>query len=140
MGAWGIGNLENDGAQDILAEISQELFERVLKLLQSPLAAEYDEYDHDDLFVRIEMILALAQREMINDSPPPEDIEPLIALFLDRWAQYHISAGYELPEDRQKIMINSFKSLLVVCAGAESGSFEHRLDLISQKMGQNNKG
>lgn len=139
MGAWGHGNLECDGAQDILADLSDELFERVMTLLKTPAASEHDELEHDELFVRIEMILALAARGMINSSPAPSDIRPLIDPFLERCLHYCKSAGQELPQKRRTVMEESFSNLLVVAEHAQIGSFEHRLNLISDVMGEEKK-
>lgn len=139
MGAWGHGNLECDGAQDILGDLSDELFERVTTLLKTPAAAEHDELEHDELFVRIEMIFALAARGMINSSPTPGEIRPLIDQFFDNCLRYYKSAKQELPQERKRIMEESFSNLLVVAEHAQNGSFEHRLNLISDVMGKNNK-
>ena len=72
MGAWGYGSLESDGAQDTLAGICDELFSRIIQLLQHPRAHEHDDIEFDELFVRIEMIFALHDHGMINTSPNPE--------------------------------------------------------------------
>jgi hypothetical protein len=139
MGAWGYGNLENDGAQDFLAEISDELFERVITLLQTPEAYQYDESDHDELFVRVEMILAMAARGMINSSPAAEDIAPLIGPYITNYASYYQSAGDEFPQARRKVLEDTFVNLLNVAEKAQGGSFEHRLNLISNVMGKKKK-
>jgi len=137
MGAWGHGNLENDGAQDLIAEISDELFARIVILLQNPSASKWDECEHDELFVRVEMILAMAKHGMINSSPRSIELEPLFAPFVERWSQYFIASKQKVPEERKAVIVDTFARLLEVASGAEEGSFEHRLGLISQKMGKN---
>lgn len=134
MGTWGHSNLESDGAQDFLAEISDELFERVITLLQHPRAHEYDEEEIDELFVRIEMIFALHDRRMITSSPGPEALEPLLAPYLKRWEDYQTSAGDGVPAERRRVIERTFEQLLQITEGAEGGSFAHRLGLISEKM------
>jgi hypothetical protein len=134
MGSWGPGNLENDTAQDLIAEISDELFHRVIELLQDPVTAEYDQYGHEELFVRIEMISALHRHGMINSSPPAGEIGALFPPFLERWSKYHISGGHGIPQARQQVILKSFAGLLEIAQGAESGSFAHRLNLIAEKM------
>lgn len=134
MGTWGIGNLENDGTQDLITDESDKLFAKVIELLKNPLSAEYDEYDHDVLFYTIEKIVALADHALINSAPPVEEIEPLFSPFIDRWAKYHKSAGHDLPIERKAVIEQSFVELLLVAKSAEEGSFSHRVNLIMDKM------
>lgn len=122
MGTWGDGNLENDGAQDTLYDICQELFRRVIELLQHPRAHEYDDEEIGELFVRIEVIFALQDRRMITYTPKREELEPLFAPYLQRWANYIRVAGKaEPPEERKKVIEESFTRLLdIAISGAES--------------------
>lgn len=114
MGTWGNGNLESDGAQDTLAGICDDLFSRVMELLQHPRAHEYDDEEIDELFVKIEMIFALNERGMVNSSPDPRELKPLFEPYLQRWAGYHHKAGHDLPIERHKVMIDSFNRLLKI--------------------------
>jgi len=137
MGTWGTGNLESDGAQDNLANVCDELFQRIIELLQHPRGHEYDDEEIGELFVRVEMVFALSDRGMINSSPDPKELKELFKPYLQRWADYHKSAGHDPPEDRRKVIEDSFKKLLAIAKGSSNGSFLHRLGLISDKMGQN---
>jgi hypothetical protein len=134
MGTWGIGNLESDGAQDTLAGICDDLFSRVIELLQHPRAHEYDDEEIGELFVRIEMIFALSERGMVNSSPVPEELQVLFEPYLQRWTDYHRRAGHDLPVDRLEIMKKSFARLEEIAGGASKGSFIHRIGLISEIM------
>ncbi len=135
MGAWGYGNLESDGAQDTLANICEELFARVMALLQHPRAHEYDDEEIDELFVRIEMIFALHARGMITSGPNPELLEPLFAPYLARYAEYNAKSGsHGPPEERIRVIEETFRQLLQIAKGATGGSFAHRVGLISEKM------
>ena len=111
MGAWGNGNLENDGAQDLLCEISDELFSRVQELLQHPAGHEYDGLEYDELFVRIEMILALHDRGMIATSIEQKDLGTLFEPYLQRWDEY---CGDDPPLERRDVMESTFNQLISV--------------------------
>jgi hypothetical protein len=111
MGTWGDGNLESDGALDALATVCDELFARVMELLQHPRAHEYDDAEIDELFVRIEMIFALSERNMVNSAPAPEELEVLFEPYLQRWAEYERKAGNHLPNGREKVIRTSFERL-----------------------------
>ena len=134
MGTWGNGNLESDGSQDTLANLCDELFARVMELLQHPRGHEYDDEEIDELFVRIEMIFALHERKMITSAPPPEVLGSLFAPYLAKWAAYHRSAGHDPPLARRKVIEESFQSLLGIANRCTGGSFLHRLDSISETM------
>jgi hypothetical protein len=134
MGTWGNNNLESDGAQDVLAGICDELFARVIGLLQHPRAHEYDDEEIDELFVKIEIIFALSDRGMVNSSPDLEDMQPLVEPYLQRWADYHRKAGHDLPVERHKVMKDSFQRLLKIAQEASGGSLLHRMGLISEIM------
>lgn len=136
MGTWGNGNLESDGAQDTLAGICDDLFSRVMELLQHPKAHEYDDEEIDELFVKIELIFALSERGMVNSSPDPEDLKPLFGPYLQRWEDYHRKAGHALPVERKKVMEASFNRLLKIANGGSQGSFLHRIGLIARAMSQ----
>jgi hypothetical protein len=137
MGAWGYGNLENDGAQDLLASISKELFGRVMELLKHPRGHEYDDMEFDELGVRMEMIFALHERGMINTSPAPEDLKALCQPFLQRWADYWRHAAHVEPgPEWRKVLEDSFTRLIEIAGRECGGSFEHRCNLIMDKMGK----
>jgi hypothetical protein len=112
MGAEGNNNLDNDGAWDHLLDISRELSNRILELLQHPRAHEYDDDEIAELFVRIEMLFALYDRQMLCLAPDPQELHKLIEPYLARWEAYHRKAGHEPPEARRKSMIATFQQLL----------------------------
>ncbi|MCW1916242.1 DUF4259 domain-containing protein [Luteolibacter sp. GHJ8] len=114
MGAWGDGNLESDGALDALADICDELFGRVMELLQHPRAHEYDDEEIDELFVRIEMIFALSEKGMVKSAPAPEELEVLFDPYLQRWAEYQRESGDEFPHGREKVIRASFQRLMEI--------------------------
>ena len=114
MGAWGPGNLENDGAQDELANVCERLFNELFEFLQHPRAHEYDGEVIDRLFVRIEMLFALHEREMIVHAPEQKDIGILIEPFVGSWQQYHREAGHEPPATRLQSIRETFARLLEV--------------------------
>jgi hypothetical protein len=134
MGAWGYGNIENDTAQDMLAEICDGYFGRISDTLRSKQGHEYDEHAHDELFVLSEMLFAMNERGMVNSSPEPDELRPLFAPFMERWAEYHRSAGQDPPEERRVVMEDTFQRLLQVCESACQGSFAHRIGLITEAM------
>jgi hypothetical protein len=136
MGAWGHGNLENDGAQDLLAGMCDDFFRRVLEILKSKNGHEYDELAHDELFLLCEMLFGMHDRGMVNSSPAASELEPLITPFIERWADYHRRAGNELPKQRQAVMEETFQKLLSISEQACQGSFAHRLGLIAEVMGK----
>ena len=139
MGTWGSGNLESDGSQDTLANICDELFTRVIELLQHPRGHEYDDEEIDELFVRIEMIFALYERKMITSAPNPDELNSLFVPYLERWAAYYKSAGHDPPADRREVIEETFQTLLAIARAGAGGSFLHRLDLISDKMGRSDE-
>jgi hypothetical protein len=134
MGSWGNGNLECDGVQDKLAGVCDDLFSRVIELLQHPRAHEYDDEEIDELFAKIEMIFALSDRGMVNSSPDPEALKLLFDPYVQRWADYHRRAGHDVPVERQAIIEQSFSHLAAIAERASEGSFIHRVGLISEIM------
>ncbi len=136
MGAWGSGNIENDTAQDMLAEICDDYFRRITDTLRSEHGHEYDEYEHDELFVLSELLLAMNERGMVNSSPEPEVLRPLFAPFMERWAAYFQRNGYLPPPERQKVMEDTIRKLVEMAEGAHQGSFAHRIGLIADKMSE----
>jgi hypothetical protein len=134
MSAWGHGNFENDIAQDMLADLSDDYFRRIIDTLQSENGHEYDEYAHDELFVLSEILFAMHDRGMVNSSPEPEEIRPLCGPFTERWAAYLRSAGHEPSEGRRAVMANTFERLIQIAESACRGSFAHRIGLITDKM------
>lgn len=134
MGSWGYGNIENDIAQDMLAEMSEDYFRRITETLRSEHGHEYDESAHYELFVWSEMLFAMSERGMVNSSPEPGELRLLIVPFMDRWADYHRSAGQYPPEERRVVMEATFQRLLRICESACQGSFAHRIGLITEAM------
>src|SRR4051812_31800083 len=119
MGAWGNGNLESDGAQDTLANVCDELFARVIELLQHPRGHEYDDEEIDELFVRIEMIFALHGRGMVTSGPRPELLKTLFAPYLARFAEYNSRPGtYGPPQERTRVIEETFQQLLDIAQAA----------------------
>jgi hypothetical protein len=112
MGTWGNGNLESDGALDTLADICDELFARVIELLQHPRSHEYDDEEIDELFVKMEMIFALSDRQMVNSAPDPKKFQHLFEPWLQRWADYNSKNGNEPPVGRADVIRDSFNGLL----------------------------
>ncbi len=134
MGAWGYGNIENECAQDMLAEKCDDYFRRITAGLQSAHGHEYDEYEHDELFVLCEMLFAMNERGMVNSSPKSDVLRPLFGPFIDRWAAYHQRAGHEPSAERRRVIEETFCKLLEISEGASRGSFHHRISLITDKM------
>jgi len=134
MGAWGYGNIENDTAQDLLAEISDGYFHRIVEILSSKCGHEFDDYGHDELFVLSEVLIAMNERGMVNSSPEPDVLRALFGPFTERWAAYHQKNGHTEPSERRKVMEETFCKLLEMAEGAHQGSFAHRISLIADKM------
>ena len=108
MGAWGHGNLENDGAMDFVSEFSEELFNRVFELLKHPNGHEYDNGEIDELFVRIEMILALHKKGLISASRDRGELHTLFDPYLARWEAYYQGNA---PAKRRRVMERTFRRL-----------------------------
>ena len=136
MGTWGYANLENDTAQDVLAGICQDYFDRVTRALQSECGHEYDEYEHAELFVHCEMLLAMSECGMVTSAPEPEELRPLFSAFIKRWAAYHQRGGEQPPAERRQVIEDTFGKLIVVADHACGGSLAHRVGLITEKMSQ----
>jgi hypothetical protein len=114
MGAEGDNNLDNDGAKDLLSEVSSELTQRILALLVHPRAYEYDDEEICELFVRIEMLFAFHDRRMLLTAPGPEELRKLVGPYMARWEAYHRAAGHEPPAARRASMRATFQELLRV--------------------------
>ena len=134
MGAWGKGNLENDGAQDALAKICDELYDRLVELLKHPRSHDYLEEEYDELFVRIEMVFALSDRGMISSAPNPIELESLAGSYMKRWLEDQNGAMDDFWSQRKKEVDESLSRLIKISGGGSGGSFIHRLGLISEKM------
>jgi hypothetical protein len=111
MGTWGDGNLQNDGALDALATISEELFVRVIELLKHPNGYKYDCEEIGELFVRIEMIVALHKKGLISAPPQKIDLEPLFEEYLNNWEAYFERGA---PRKRRKVIEKTFGRLMKV--------------------------
>lgn len=133
MGTWGFGNLENDGAQDALANICDNLFSEIIELLNHPHSHEYDDEPIGELFVRIEMVLTMSDKEMINSSPDPNILRDLSKSYLKKWADYFKSDNQIPPKEAYENMKESFNQLIKVSGGSVAGSLAHRLGMISKK-------
>lgn len=134
MGTWGTGNLENDGAQDELANICDQLFNKLIALLQHPQAHQYEDEEIDQLFVLIEMIFALHDRNMITVSPPLERLDPLLRAYLERWDRYCREVGNGSWPERQAVIEATFDKLRLIVDGSAEDGLSHRLELIAGKM------
>lgn len=124
MGCEGNENLDNDAAADLLAGLSDELFKRVIVLMEDPHGHEYDDELIAELFVRIEMIFALHDRDMIRSVPEQGDIGRLIDPYIARWEAYHRSAGHEPPQERLDSISNAFVQLQSVIREVHSRDFD----------------
>jgi len=134
MGTWGNSNLECDGVQDALAGICDDLFARVIELLQHPKSHQYDDEEIDELFAKIEMIFALGDRGMINSSPNPKKFQHLFEPWLQRWTDYNRDSDSEYLTERAKVIRDSFNRLLKIAEVSSGGSLLHRMTLISEIM------
>src|SRR4051812_20583922 len=114
MSAEGDDNLDNDGAGDLLAQISGELTSRILELLVHPHAHEYDGEEIAELFVRIEMAFALHDRRMLSVAPDPQELRTLSDPYFARWEAYHRASEHEPPVKRRASMIAALQRLLRV--------------------------
>ncbi len=112
MGAEGSNNLDNDGASDLLHEISMGLTHRILELLVHPRGHEYDDEQISELFVRVEMVFAFHDRQMLSVAPGPQELRTLIEPYMARWEAYHRAAGHEPPPQRKATMMATFQQLL----------------------------
>ena len=117
-------NLDNDAAADFLADLSDELFKRVRALMEDPHGHEYDDELIAELFVRIEMILALHDRSMIRTAREQGEIGRLIDPYIARWVAYHRAAGHEPPHGRRESMSQTFVQLQTVIREVHSHEFE----------------
>ena len=134
MGAWGPGNLENEGAQDELTNICERLFNEIIEFLKHPRAHEYDDEIIDQLFVRVEIVFALSDRCMLTIAPPIELLEPLLDPYIERWNAYHRDEGHGEWPERRKVIEATFDKLRAIASGAPEDGLSHRLDLIAEKM------
>ena len=115
MGTWGSKNLENDSALNIIDDESHKLVQEIIALSKSDSAAEYDEYDHDLLFVRFEQLFALNDRGLISAWPPAREVVDLKASFLVKWNAYR-----EEPwPDREKEISATFDRFVTLCDAEE---------------------
>ncbi|HSI10911.1 MAG TPA: hypothetical protein VK961_02650 [Chthoniobacter sp.] len=112
MSAEGDENLDNDGAADLLSDIARELTQRILELLVHPRGHEYDDEEICELFVRIEMLFALHDRQMLSSAPEPQELRTLIESYFARWEAYHRKNSHEPPAARRASMIETFRQLL----------------------------
>ncbi|MGC3989411.1 MAG: DUF4259 domain-containing protein [Chthoniobacteraceae bacterium] len=131
MGAWGYENIENDTAQDMLAEMCDGYFRRITDALRSEHGHEYDEYEHDEIFVLSEMLFAMNEREMVNSSPEPDVLRPLLAPHV--FGGQLSSARRARPPAEHQNHGNTFRKLTEIAARACQGSFNHRLGLRSHR-------
>jgi len=118
MGTWGTGNLQSDGALDVLAKVSDDLSKRVVALLSSPLAAEYDECAYADLFVQLEVFFALDRCHLLNVYPESEELSTLRDLYLKRFDAYMKKAGGDWPE-RREVIVKTLDHLIYLCEKEE---------------------
>ncbi len=133
MGAWGSGNLENDAAQDLLADFCDKHFDLIVTTLQNGHGHEFDDLDHYEVMLSVEILLILGERGMVNSSPDPDTLRSLIPPLIQRWEDYHRKAGHEPPPARRQVIAESFERLVALAKTACRGSLDHRLDLIREK-------
>ena len=114
MGCEGDHNLDNDAAGDLLHHITNELFNRVITLLQHPRGHEYDDEEIGELFVRIEMIFAMYDRDMVSHAPDPKELSNLIPSYFKRWTEYHEAEGHDMPCKRSETMMQTFDKLIQI--------------------------
>jgi len=124
MSCEGNENLDNDVAADYLADLSDELFERVKALMEDPHGHEYDDELIAELFIKIEMILALHDRGMIRKAPEQGEIGRLITPYIARWEAYHRAAGHEPPQERRDSISKAFVQLQTVIREIHCQEFE----------------
>ena len=134
MGAWGPGNLENDGAQDELVDVCERLFNELIELLQDPCSHQYDEVEIDRLFVRIEMIFALHQGGILSFAPSLEVLDPHLEPYIERWNEYQQDEGNGEWPERRAVIEATFDKLRAIASGAPKDALSHRWGLISAKM------
>ena len=72
MGVWGSGNLESDSALDALGDKSDALIKSIFEGLKDLSTTEADEHEYYALFVDIEWLLALNEKERVNLWSIPE--------------------------------------------------------------------
>jgi hypothetical protein len=114
MGTWGPGNLDNDGTSDIRYEQSKQLVDEILKLAGSEAAAQFDEYDHDKLFVNLETFFALERAHLLNFYPDPDQVAELKESYLAAWDDYikQNSVGWD---ERRAVIARTFDRLIWIC-------------------------
>lgn len=90
MGVWGAGNLDSDGALDEVGMQSDRLAKRIWNRLRRRASWEADEYDHDALFVDLEVALALHAAGLFSTygMPKPEDLDKAYTKWLAGWDVY----------------------------------------------------
>lgn len=119
MGTWGAGNLDSDGALDCVGEMSRELVESVWALLQSKTSPEADEWEYDELFVKLEWVIALEDAGVFNgwDLPPVAQLDPVLDIWFAAWADYFDGlAGPEFKAERGSVIKQTFEKLKAICA------------------------
>ena len=120
MGTWGPGNLDSDGALDAVAEHSSGLIGRVWSRLRDTTSAEADEWDHDALFVDLEMLFALADHGVFNgwDLPRATDLDPVTRRWLAHWEDYFdgLAPREGFKAERRGVIEASFARLRGLCA------------------------
>ena len=117
MGTWGIGNFDSDGALDAKDIFNDKLFARIIELLKHPRGHEYDEAEIDELFVTIEIIFILHSKDLINGTPKSKEFEILLEPYFDRWEEYFRSCGKQPPNDRKRVMQETFNKLCAIADG-----------------------
>lgn len=119
MGTWGPGNLDNDHALDILGDRSHELTARVLAGLAAPINRDADEPGHAELFVDLEVMLALAARELFTpyDLPEPAAARRLCDDFFGDWAASmdELEASPDFKAERRAVIEVTFERFVELC-------------------------
>ena len=118
MGAWGVGNFQQDSALDFLWEaVQQPLRRQIDKVLADPSCAEADDPDSGPIMAAVE-ILALLSEQLPAAPPEPEEVARWRDAFLPAWDRTS-AAIYFRPEDaaaRREVIVATFARLAAAAA------------------------
>lgn len=124
MGTWGSGNLDSDGALDIVAQRSSEMTTRIWKAILSKDSTEADESDYDELFINIDTVVALDSVGLFRGwkMPTPDEFDTAIRTWLDLWDDYFDGMGstVEFKAERKGVIEDTFAKFRVVLVNSGS--------------------
>ncbi len=112
MGTWGHGNLESDGALGALEEECRVYFDRIRKLLSHENGHECDDVWHDELFVLLEIVFALHDRNLLRVPIIEDDLGAVCEDYIKRWSAYWLTYAKEPSEEREGVIRESFRALI----------------------------